>query len=90
MGYAPEVGTIYLLHFERPYRHAKHYLGWTSELDERLIQHQSGRGARLVAVITNAGIGFSVSRTWRGTRHKERRLCPTCRPGTKAGLFEKR
>ncbi len=22
------VGTVYLLHFDRPYRHARHYTGW--------------------------------------------------------------
>ena len=26
--YGPEVGTTYLLHFDRPYRHAQH---WTRE-----------------------------------------------------------
>lgn len=29
------VGSIYLLHFDRPYLHAGHYLGW----DEGLIRH---------------------------------------------------
>jgi hypothetical protein len=26
---AGHVGVIYLLHFSRPYRHARHYTGWT-------------------------------------------------------------
>ncbi|MBB5085041.1 putative GIY-YIG superfamily endonuclease [Nonomuraea endophytica] len=29
-------GTVYLLHFAQPYRHARHYLGWTTDLQARL------------------------------------------------------
>lgn len=81
-------GTVYLLHFERPLHHARHYLGFTTALDERLEAHRAGRGARLVEVFTALGIGFEVVRTWRGDRHFERRLkrqkhswkhCPRCR-----------
>jgi len=81
-------GTIYLLHFERPYEHARHYLGFTFNLDQRLEAHRNGRGARLIEVITEAGIGFLVVRTWRGERALERTLkrrknspglCPICR-----------
>ncbi|MBN1886948.1 MAG: hypothetical protein JW850_03125 [Thermoflexales bacterium] len=80
-------GTVYLLHFERKYKHAQHYLGWTVDLDHRLAAHRSGNGARLVEVITGEGIGFALARTWRGGRDLERRLkqrknsprlCPLC------------
>jgi predicted GIY-YIG superfamily endonuclease len=80
-------GTIYLLHFDRPYRHARHYTGWTADLDARLAEHAAGRGARLLAVLRDAGIGWSLARTWPGTRARERqrkrtggaaRRCPTC------------
>jgi predicted GIY-YIG superfamily endonuclease len=82
-------GTIYLLHFARPYRHARHYLGFAEDLEQRLAQHRAGRGARLVQVVLGAGIGFEVARTWKGDRRLERRLknqrnaparlCPICR-----------
>jgi predicted GIY-YIG superfamily endonuclease len=81
------VGTVYLLHFDRPYVHAKHYTGWTDQLDTRLTEHAAGRGARLMAVITEAGIGFQLARTWVGGRARERQLklqggasrhCPIC------------
>ncbi|WP_306359512.1 hypothetical protein [Nocardia sp. CC227C] len=80
-------GTVYLLHFDRPYGHAKHYTGWTTDLESRLADHRSGNGARLMAVIREAGIGFSLARTWTGTRSRERQLkreggaarrCPMC------------
>ena len=26
-------GVVYLVHFTEPYRHARHYTGWTADLD---------------------------------------------------------
>lgn len=81
-------GVVYLLHFHRRYRHAGHYLGWTANLQERLAAHQSGNGARLMEVISEAGIGWELAKTWEGNRDLERklkaqknspRLCPICR-----------
>ncbi|MEU4225991.1 hypothetical protein AB0F17_16980 [Nonomuraea sp. NPDC026600] len=80
-------GTVYLLHFARPYKHARHYIGWTSDLDARLAEHQAGHGARLLAVVKAAGITWTLARTWDGTRNRERslkrqggarRCCPMC------------
>lgn len=48
--------TIYLIHFEKPYKHARHYLGYTNDLEKRLARHRNGNGARLIDVINNAGI----------------------------------
>jgi predicted GIY-YIG superfamily endonuclease len=79
--------TIYLLHFSKPYRHAKHYIGFTKDLPARLEAHASGKGARLLEVITEAGLTFQLARTWKGTRKTERRIknrggaariCPLC------------
>jgi predicted GIY-YIG superfamily endonuclease len=80
-------GTIYLLHFDTPFGHAAHYLGWASNLDMRLRHHSKGTGANLLRHVRNAGIGWIVSRTWSGDRYEERRLknlggharkCPIC------------
>lgn len=82
-------GTIYLLHFDRPFGHAKHYLGWTEgPLENRLNAHATGNGSKLMSHVTAAGIGFTCVRTWQGDRHLERRLkqrhspklCPICSP----------
>jgi predicted GIY-YIG superfamily endonuclease len=84
---SPSTGIVYLLHFDRPYRHAGHYTGWTTNLHDRLNEHAAGHGARLLAVITHAGIGWQLARTWPGTRATERvlkrqggasRRCPLC------------
>jgi len=85
---AESVGVVYLLHFDRRFGHAGHYTGWTTDLPTRLAEHAAGRGARLLSVITAAGIGWQLARTWPGTRTRERSLkrqggaarrCPLCR-----------
>lgn len=83
----PVKGTIYLLCFSARFKHAGHYLGWASDLEARLTEHRNRTGARLVAVIIEAGLTFFCARTWEGTRADERRLknrketprlCPRC------------
>jgi predicted GIY-YIG superfamily endonuclease len=82
------MGTVYLLHFSKPYKHAQHYIGYTDNLDKRLERHRKGNGARLIEVISKVGIEFCVARTWEGDRKLERKLknykkssqlCPICK-----------
>lgn len=86
----PSNGEVcYLLHFNTPYRHAQHYLGTTHDLQRRLGEHERGQGARLLEVVTQAGITWQLARIWPGGRDVERklkrqggrsRLCPICHP----------
>ena len=69
-----QVGTVYLLHLNRRYAHAGHYTGWTTNLPARLAEHQAGHGARLLAVVQAAGIGWQLARVWPGDRRRERAL----------------
>jgi len=87
-------GVVYLLHFDQPYQHARHYTGWADDLLDRLELHARGCGARLMNVITTAGIGFILVRTCEGTRRTERaiknaggavRYCPLCTPRPRNG-----
>ncbi len=86
--------TVYLIHFDTPYtspngrKTIRHYLGSTSNLKQRIAAHQSGQGARVMEVITAAGIPWHVARKWKGGRQLERQfkrrhnapqLCPVCR-----------
>lgn len=80
--------TVYLLHFNQPYHHAKHYTGVAENLERRLHQHRKGSGARLMEVVNQAGIDWQVARTWEGDRKRERQLkrqggasrhCPVCK-----------
>jgi predicted GIY-YIG superfamily endonuclease len=67
-------GTVYLLHFSEAYKHARHYVGFTHNLESRLEAHSKGAGARLLEVIIQAGLSFQLARTWQGTRKTERAL----------------
>ena len=89
-------GTVYLLHFDRlyvPYPGAPlrdcagHYVGWAKNVKRRLAEHEAGRGARLLVVVREAGIGWQVARMWPGSRVRERQIkrqggharkCPLC------------
>lgn len=82
------VGTVYLLHFNTPYKHARHYSGFTTNLAARLERHAADHGARLLAVIAEVGITWTLARVWTNTtRARERQLkkqggasrrCPIC------------
>lgn len=87
--YTGPQGTVYLLHFAEPYKHARHYIGFADgkELDRRLAEHARGEGSKLMAAVVQARIGWIVARTWAGDRLTERslkgrggaaRICPIC------------
>jgi predicted GIY-YIG superfamily endonuclease len=83
------MGYCYLAHFVEKYRHAGHYLGFTTNLKQRLHQHKAGSGARLMTVIAEAHIDFVVARVWPDCtredermlklQHNGRKLCPICK-----------
>lgn len=84
---------IYLLHFRRPFGHARHYLGATTNLGHRLKLHAAGKGAVLLRHVMEAGIRWQLARTWdvpEGTTMRQYeiklkkqgghgRLCPICK-----------
>lgn len=81
---------IYLIHLDRPFHHAKHYLGYCEEGEEqrRLERHRKGDGSKLLRAVNAAGIPYSIVRTWpnadrnqerRFKGHSSTRLCPTCK-----------
>jgi len=81
------MATIYLLHLDKPLRHAKHYIGLADDLAARLERHTEGHGARMLAVCRERGITWRCVRTWQGDRKLERwlkrkkaapTLCPVC------------
>lgn len=71
------VGYIYLYHFDEPYPAGckpQHYMGFAKDVELRKIRHLAGRGARLMQVVSEAGIGWSLVKVWVGDRYLERRL----------------
>lgn len=80
---------VYLIHFDTPIAHARHYLGFTDNLKKRLFQHEHGKGARLLEVAKQRGIVWHCVRTWADAtrtderkfknRKKIKRYCPMCK-----------
>jgi len=88
--------TVYLIHFDTPYKHAHHYIGVTAgALEDRLQRHRNGNGANLMAVIKRAGITWRVAHSWADVprftemrlkrRGSAKRICPLC--GSKPPTF---
>ena len=95
-GRAGQPGTVYLLDFDLPYvpypgapphACARHYVGWATNVPRRLAEHEAGHGARLLAVVRAAGMGWQLARMWPGSRARERQIkrqggharqCPLC------------
>jgi predicted GIY-YIG superfamily endonuclease len=81
------MGTVYLLHFDQRLGRCRHYLGYTTNLEQRLEDHRMGRGGKTTARFKAVGIGFKLAAQWAGSRDDERRLktknvaslCPICR-----------
>lgn len=82
-------GTVYVLHFDPPYRHAAHYVGWTAgDVEARVATHLRGAGSPLVRAAVAAGVRVQLAGCCPGSRALERRLkrwhkttqfCPICR-----------
>lgn len=87
-------GTIYLIHFDQPFGHAQHYLGWARDVEARIAHHRNGSGANLLRHVNEAGITWQVVRTWPNmTKNDERRMkigshapqyCPICNPNPRS------
>ena len=81
-------GLVYLIHFDRAYHHARHYVGYTENVAQRMDEHRAGHGSRLLAAVAAAGVGFEVAFIWTGAsrafercvhRYKNTpRFCPVC------------
>ncbi len=83
-------GTVYLLCFDKPYKHARHYIGFceNGNVEKRINRHYKGNSSRLLRAVAKAGVNWEVVRTWENvTRNFERKLknqknakklCPRC------------
>ena len=86
---------VYVLHFEQPFGHARHYTGYSEDIAGRIWHHSHGTGANLMKHVVDAGIEFRVAVVYLDAdREKERRLknsgsasryCPICKAYHKDG-----
>ena len=82
------MAAVYVLHFDPPLKHAKHYVGFTEADDvaTRLDEHLKGAGSRLVRAAVANGCAIHLAHVFVGAdRHFERRVkkstdvCRWCR-----------
>lgn len=67
-------GGVYLLHFDPPFHHALHYLGFAENLRERIAQHI--RGTSRVGIVECAiknGSKIRVVCVWPGASRRDER-----------------
>jgi predicted GIY-YIG superfamily endonuclease len=80
---------VYIIHFDQPYKHARHYIGYANNIEKRINHHRAGTGANLLRVINTAGITWRIAQIWDGKdrafeRHLKNqkhsaRYCPICK-----------
>ncbi|MBU6231704.1 endonuclease [Patescibacteria group bacterium] len=81
---------IYILHFNTPYKHATHYIGYTASVDSletRIGHHLDGRGARLMNAVARAGITFELAAIFPGDRTLERKLHKQSAASPSRGIY---
>lgn len=81
--------AVYILHFDPPYLHARHYVGFSEDVPGRFDTHSRGRGSPLVKAALRSGSTVTVAHVWEeGDRTFERkiknakstpRFCPICK-----------
>lgn len=83
--------TVYILHFSQPYKHCRHYVGYSANVARRFREHLAGHGVGLTKAVIDAGITIVLARKISGNRSTERlirelkstpSLCPICNPDT--------
>ena len=81
--------VVYVIRLRRRLCHARHYVGWTVDLEQRIRQHLTGHGSALLNAANAYGIGWDVvhvipcrsrRQAWQLERHIKRghvrRWCP--------------
>jgi predicted GIY-YIG superfamily endonuclease len=53
--------VIYLLHFDAARHHARHYLGSTDALEDRLRRHANAQGAKLTQALARDGEHWTLA-----------------------------
>ncbi|MBD3387428.1 MAG: hypothetical protein GF414_00605 [Candidatus Altiarchaeales archaeon] len=56
-------GYVYVIHLNRPFRHAKHYIGYTTDIVRRMTHHSLGHrdSSHFMKAVCRAGIRWSVT-----------------------------
>jgi predicted GIY-YIG superfamily endonuclease/GNAT superfamily N-acetyltransferase len=68
------MSLIYVLHFDTPLAHARHYIGCTENLRARLTAHANGAGSRICRELIKREIGWKLGGLYQCTHKQMRRL----------------
>ncbi|ROL61145.1 GIY-YIG nuclease family protein [Bacteroidetes/Chlorobi group bacterium ChocPot_Mid] len=84
---------VYILHFDKKFHHAQHYVGCTEDLQRRLKEHLNCRqcGSKIVRAAIKKGIKIELAKVYpEGDRVLEKKIksmkktsliCPICQRG---------
>jgi len=77
--------TVYLIHFDKPYKHARHLIGVAYG---DVAQHIKHSGSPLMRAVNDAGITWRIAQLWKNApedlesklrgRGDASRICPIC------------
>lgn len=89
---------VYIFHFDPPLKHARHYIGTTDDLEQRIHDHlYTTEGSPFVKACIENGSSIYLAKEMEGGRKKERKLknykktsqlCPICRGEHEGILIE--
>jgi len=67
--------VVYLIHLLEPLKHARHYVGSTSDLANRIRTYRKGTSdsAAFMRAVHRAGIGWTLARVWHFNSEAEAR-----------------
>jgi len=88
---------VYLLHIEPAFNGASHYTGYADNVERRMIEHLTGRGAAITRAALEAGHTITLVRFWAGAtmnfeywlkvkQKNSKALCPCARCGGAAAM----
>lgn len=81
---------VYIIHFDRPYKRARHYTGYSNNVNRRIVEHTNlhQSGSPLIKAALLDGIPIHIAKVFEdGDRALERylkrqknikRFCPLC------------
>src|SRR5260370_35424273 len=59
---------VYLIHLDQALKNAKHYLGFSEDVQEQVQQNRNERGAVFMRAISKEGIAWHVAGLWHADR----------------------
>lgn len=84
-------GFVYIIHLAKPLAgsRARHYVGFSTQVEKRLFHHRKGTGSAFLREANRQRIPYALVVIFAGTKRDERKLknckntakyCPCCNP----------